>query len=55
MSTTRHSHAQRSPLAADVLYGIAGALATLTLVTAVLAAVTSRTPKHRAAPDPVKP
>ncbi|MEU7857880.1 hypothetical protein [Nonomuraea sp. NPDC049141] len=38
-------------LIGDLLYGVAGALATLTVVIAVLAAVTSRTTKPRSAPE----
>ncbi|MEV1003368.1 hypothetical protein [Nonomuraea sp. NPDC050202] len=44
------AQAQRSPLVGDVLYGVAGALATLTVVTFVVAAVTSRTTSDRRRP-----
>lgn len=42
---------QRPALTGDVLYGVAGALAMLTVVTAVLAAVTSRTTNPHAQAD----
>ncbi|SEU46732.1 hypothetical protein [Nonomuraea wenchangensis] len=42
MSTTS-ARPKRSPLVADVLYGVAGALATLAVVTYAVAAVTGRT------------
>lgn len=55
VKSTHVPWSRRSALVGDVLYGVAGALATLTVVTYVVAAVSSRTPKPRSAPDLVKP
>ncbi|MGR6921092.1 hypothetical protein ACU635_43210 [[Actinomadura] parvosata] len=42
--------AERSPLINDGLYGVSGALATLTVITFVVAAVTGRTSGQKAVP-----